>query len=108
MKLYYIIWCAGCPKLSCSFLSMQAEDVFSNTSTLTVEEKVDTVFDITTELSEATEPANDSVLFPQDLSTTNEIVTDTVQFLRQNIEDGVTAALNKASWIRLISAGLTV
>lgn len=55
--------------------------------------------DITVELMELTNPTTGQVLYPDDLSTTNEIVGDVVGFLRETIisEEGVVAELNKVS-----------
>ena len=66
---------------------------------LTTEEKLNMIEDITVELMELTNPTTGQVLYPDDLSTTNEIVGNVVGFLRETIisEEGVVAELNKVS-----------
>ena len=60
---------------------------------------------ITQDLAEMTDPMAEQAVYPQDLSTTNEIVEDIIGFLRETATTGdVQSQLNEARYDYIIAS----
>ena len=71
------------------FFSLQTQEVL-NDPTLTTEQVVEEIESITEALSNSTEVEADTVLYPQEIQSTNEIVEDIIDFLIDTVTEGIT------------------
>lgn len=77
----------------------QAAEAFDEMSDLSLEERVEIVVEVIRELTVATNISDETVLYPQDLSDTNQIISGSVQILRASIQNNTLDRLNEVIYL---------